>query len=193
VQAQDARIEIDTKAHFSLPPRVVKLPLLALFCLAIAGCASAPPPQPRQVQHLAPLPVALDSDFSFRKIIQYFLDPAPKAVANLDASVGFERYYRNYGAVTALDLRQRLGNYYTLYWRAKHPADVTVRFEYRQEKLHAYTQAREVAYHHAHGTMRTVFAVIGDDFIDDGRVIAWRASLVVNGRVVAQNRSYLWE
>lgn len=172
----------------------MKLPLLAFFCLAIAGCASAPQPQPRQVEHLAPLPVALDPDFSFRKIIQYFLNPAAKAIsANVDASVAFERSYHSYGAITALDVRQRQGNYYTIFWRSKHPADVTVRFEYRQESLHAFTQAREITYQQARGTTRTVFALIGDDFSDDGRVIAWRISLIVKGRIVAVKRSYLWD
>lgn len=172
----------------------MKLPLLALFCFAIAGCASAPQPQPRQVEHLTSLPVALDPNFSFRKIIQYFFDPAAKAAsANVDASVAFERYYHSYGAITALDVRQRFGNYYTIFWRSRNPADVTVRFEYRQETLHAFTQAREVTYHHAEGMTRTVFAIIGDDFIDDGRVIAWRTSLIVNGRIVAVKRSYLWD
>ncbi len=164
---------------------------LALFCLAVAGCASAP--RPHQVEQPKPLPIALDRDFSFRKTIQYFLDPAPKVTGPVDASVGFERYYRLFGAVTALDQRQRLGNYFTFFWRSRRRADVTVRFEYRQEKLHAFTQARELSYPDAHGTTKTVFAIIGDDFIDDGRVIAWRASLVVDGRIVATNRSYLWE
>lgn len=146
------------------------------------------------MEHLQPLPVALDPDFSFRKTIQYFLDPAAKPVnPGVSAAVAFERTYRLYGALTAVDTRQRLGNYYTIYWRAKRRADVTVRFEYRQEKLHAFTQAREVTYRNAHGTNRTVFTIIGDDFANDGRVIAWRESLIVDGRVVAMNRSYLWE
>ena len=113
--------------------------------------------------------------------------------AAVDASVAFERSYRAYGAITSLDGRQRIGNYYTFFWRSRHSADVTVRFEYRQDKLHALTQAREVSYQQVHGTTRTVFTVIGDDFIDDGRVIAWRATLIVNGRIVAVNRSYLWK
>lgn len=184
---------VDTGAHFPLPARVVKLPLLALLSLAIVGCASAPP-QPRQVEHLTPLPIALNPDFTFRKTIQYFLDPAATPVrAAVDASVSFERYYRLYGALNSLDTRQRFGNYYTIFWRSRHPADVTVRLEYRQEKLHAFTQAREVTYHQVHGTTRTVFAIIGDDFLNDGRVIAWRASLVVDGQIVALSRSYLWE
>ncbi len=172
----------------------MKLPLLALLCLGLVGCAGTPPPPTRQVVKLEPLPIKLDPDFSFRKIIQYFLDPAAKPLnGQVDAAVAFESYYRAYGALTALDTRQRLGNYYTIFWRSQHPADVTVRFEYRQEKLHAFTQAREITYRQVKGTQRTLFTIIGDDFINDGRVIAWRASLIVNGRIVAVSRSYLWE
>lgn len=170
----------------------MKLPL-ALLCLAVVGCA-ATPPTPRQVENPQPPPVALNPDFSFRKTIQYFLDPAAKPLTGLvDASVGFERSYRMFGAVTALDQHQRFGNYFTFFWRARRRADVTVRLEYRQDKLHAFTQAREVSYRQVHGTTRTVFAIIGEDFYDKGRVLAWRASLIVDGRIVATNRSYLWE
>jgi hypothetical protein len=140
------------------------------------------------------LPVALDRDFEFRKVTQYFLDPAaPRLTGQVDASVRFERDYRMFGAITALDQHQRFGNYYSFFWVARHAADVRVRLEYRQEKLHAFIQAREVRYPHARGHHRTEFAIIGDDFYDDGRVIAWRASLIVDGRIVARRRSYLWE
>ena len=138
--------------------------------------------------------MALDKDFEFRKITQYFLDPlAPKLTGEVDASVRFERDYRMFGAITALDQHQRFGNYYGFYWVARRPADVRVRLEYRQEKLHAFVQAREASYPSARGHYKTNFAIIGDDFFDDGRVIAWRASLVVDGKIVATRRSYLWE
>ena len=48
-----------------------------------------------------------------------------------------------------------IGSYYTFFWRARRTADVTVRFEYRQEKLHAFTQAREVRYENARGRYQT--------------------------------------
>ena len=98
-----------------------------------------------------------------------------------------------YGAITALDQHQRFGNYFDFFWRARRAADVRVRLEYRQEKLHAFVQAREVHYPRARGHHKTEFAIIGDDFFDDGRVIAWRASLIVDGRIAAVTRSYLWE
>jgi hypothetical protein len=171
----------------------VKLPL-ALLCLALAGCAAVPPPT-HQVEKVRPLPIALDPDFTFRKIKQTFIDPLNPVQGNqVNAAIAFEKSYRFYGAVTALDGRAHYGNYYAFFWRSRRAADVTVRFEYRQDKLHALVQAREIRYPHIRrGTHETEFAIIGEDFFDDGRVIAWRVSLIVDGRIVATKRSYLWE
>jgi hypothetical protein len=68
-----------------------------------------------------------------------------------------------------------------------------VRLEYRQDKLRSFVQAREVTYKNVKGNHKTEFAVIGDDYANDGRVIAWRCLLIENGKIVAQNLSYLWE
>jgi hypothetical protein len=191
-QALPRQPSIDTGALFPFDARVVRI-LLACSCLALASCA-APIPKPYQVENPKPPPVALDPDFEIRKTQEYFLDPAAKPLTGqTDASVVFERGYRLFGAITALDQRQRFGTYFDFFWRARRTADVRVRLEYRQEKLHAFVQAREVHYLGVRGTHRTEFAIIGDDFFDDGRVIAWRASLIVNGRTVATKRSYLWE
>ncbi len=174
--------------------------------------------EPKIVEKVTRLPVALSNDFEFRKTKLFFMsEKAPKAserarqtssstslsgksnspsqkTATLqDAPITFERQYRLFGAVTALDQRQRFGNYFDFFWRAKRPSDVTVRLEYRQEKLHEHVQAQEISYRNVHGTHKTEFKVIGDDYFDDGRVIAWRCLLIENGRIVAENRSFLWE
>jgi hypothetical protein len=155
----------------------------------------------RQLTKIDQLPMALDSDFQFRKTKLFSLGDIPGGSAAKrfqagrnalrDPAVGFESSYRLWGAVTELDKRQRYGNYFDFFWRAKRPATITIRLEYQQEKLRQ-TQAREVTYANAHGHMRTEFAVIGDDFLNDGRVLAWRSLLIENGRIVAENRSYLW-
>jgi hypothetical protein len=98
-----------------------------------------------------------------------------------------------YGAITGADQRQRFGNYFDFFWRVKRPANVTVRLEYRQEKLRSFLQARELSYPNAKGNYKTEFTVIGDDYFNDGRVISWRCLLIENGHIVAENRSYLWE
>ena len=151
-----------------------------------------------------PLPLALSDDFRFRKTKLFLLSETPpkarksilSSAQNLgiaEASMNFERTYRMYGAITVADQRQRFGNYFDFFWCAKRPANVTVRLEYRQEKLRSFVQAREMAYTNTKGTHKTEFAIIGDDYFNDGRVISWRCLLIENGRIVAENRSYLWE
>lgn len=172
--------------------------------------------EPRIIEKVTPLPVALDNDFEFRKTKLFLLSeklplagqrvrqttstlggksnqPSQKTATLQDAPITFERQYRLFGAVTGLDQRQRFGNYFDFFWRAKRPSDVTVRLEYRQEKLHEHVQAQEITYRNVRGTNKTEFKVIGDDYLDDGRVIAWRCLLIANGQIVAENRSFMWE
>ena len=188
----------------------------ALGFLFLLGGLSVAAPEPRVLAKVTPLPVALSDDFHFRKTKLFFLgeqgtktaktakskklDAAASSGsgkqgsgASQDSSIGFERSYRLFGALTKLDQYQRYGNYFDFFWRAKRPADLTVRLEYRQEKLHEFVQAQEVSYANVHGNQKTEFKVIGDDYFDDGRVTAWRCLLIENGRIVAENRSYLWE
>jgi hypothetical protein len=192
--------------------------LLALSSLTIAvpSQAARERVEPRILEKVTPLPVALNNDFEFRKTKLFFMsEKAPKAsdrarqttstvggksnspsqkTATLqDAPITFERQYRLFGAVTALDQRQRFGNYFDFFWRAKRASDVTVRLEYRQEKLHEHVQAQEISYGNVRGTHKTEFKVVGDDYFDDGRVMAWRCLLIENGRIVAENRSFMWE
>ena len=191
--------------------------VFSLILLALgASSEGARREEPRIVEKVTPLPVAVDKDFEFRKTKLFLLSekpstagqrtrqttstlgakstsPSQKTATLQDVPITFERQYRMFGAVTALDQRQRFGNYFDFFWRAKRPSDVTVRLEYRQEKLHEHVQAQEIAYRNVRGTHKTEFKVIGDDYFDDGRVIAWRCLLIANGQIVAENRSYMWE
>jgi hypothetical protein len=177
--------------------------------------------QPRLLDRVIPLPMALSDDFQFRKTKLYLLTetapgqektsstdsvrsatkggklsstaPSSKSTTVQDASIRFERQYRLFGAATKLDQRERIGNYFDFFWKARRSADLTVRLEYRQEKLHAHVQAQEISYSNARGSCKTEFKVVGDDYFDDGRVTAWRCLLIENGRIVAETHSYMWE
>lgn len=189
---------------------------LILTCLVVSAPAKGAREEPKVIEKVTPLPVALDPNFEFRKTKLFFMSekglkpserahqetskvggksnsPNQKTSTLQDAPIVFERQYRLYGAVTRVDQRQRFGDYFDFFWRAKRPSDVTVRLEYRQEKLHEHVQAQEITYGNVRGTHKTEFRVIGDDYFDDGRVIAWRCLLIANGRIVAENRSFLWE
>ncbi len=192
--------------------------VFVLSFLTLSALGKGVREEPKVIEKVTPLPVALDKNFEFRKTKLFYLsEQAPKAserarqttsslnsgaksnspnqkTATLqDAPITFERQYRLYGAVTALDRRQRFGDYFDFFWRVKRSSDVTVRLEYRQEKLHEHIQAQEITYKDVRGTHKTEFKVIGDDYFDDGRVISWRCLLIANGRIVAENRSFLWE
>src|SRR5713101_711628 len=188
----------------------------AVVLIIIASGSAWAVEEPKLLEKVTSLPVALSKDFEFRKTKLFFLgERAPtqsqssrqttstlnakstastqKTATLQDAPITFERQYRLFGAVTGVDQRQRFGDYFDFFWRVKRPADVSVRLEYRQEKLHEHVQAQEISYRNVRGTRKTEFKVIGDDYLDDGRVIAWRCLLIENGRVVAENHSYLWE
>ena len=200
----------------------MKFRIALLVLVPIAISFGTTPQRPRLVDRAGPLPMALNHDFQFRKTKLYFLTevepgqektnpdqqsvqatgkggklgntaPSSKSTTVQDASIRFERPYRLFGAVTKLDRRERVGNYFDFFWRARRAADLTVRLEYKQEKLHAHIQAQEIFYPQARGSRKSAFKVVGDDYFDDGRVIAWRCLLIENGQIVAETHSYLWQ
>src|SRR6266853_5682325 len=191
------------------------LPILTFLVVSAPGKGVRE--EPKVIEKVTALPVALDPNFEFRKTSLFFMSekgglkaserahdstskvggksnsPNQKTATLQDAPIVFERQYRLFGAVTGLDQRQRFGDYFDFFWRAKRPSDVTVRLEYRKETLHEHVQAQEITYRNVRGTHKTEFKVIGDDYFDDGRVTAWRCLLIANGQIVAENRSYMWE
>jgi hypothetical protein len=209
-------LRVDTGLNRPLYYKMRFAATVFLSFLTLSALAKGAREEPKVVEKVTPLPVAFDKDFEFRKTKLFFLSERPPKTRERargttstlgsksnspnqntatvqDAPITFERQYRLFGAVTGLDQRQRFGDYFDFFWRAKRPSDVTVRLEYRQEKLHEHVQAQEITYRNVHGTHKTEFKVIGDDYFDDGRVIAWRCLLIASGRIVAENRSFLWE
>lgn len=198
--------------------RILIWPILIL--LAGSGGFARTQEQPRVIDRVLPLPMALNDEFQFRKAKLYLLTetaagqekasadtvqsatkggklsgnaPSSKTTTVQDASIRFERQYRLFGAVTKLDQRERVGNYFDFFWRARRTANLIVRLEYKQEKLHAHIQAQEISYPDARGNYKTEFKVVGDDYFDDGRVTAWRCCLIENGTIVAETHSFMWD
>jgi hypothetical protein len=166
---------------------------LVLLSLAPAIATTLPETPQRRLEKANVLPLALDDRYQFRKVQELLNDPK-YTKPTIDPMVAFERQRVNYGAVTGtVDRVERRGNYYSFFWRTSQQGPVTVRFEYREENLGSYVQAREVAYDHTRGTMETKFQVIGDDYIQDGRVISWRALLIADGKIVGLTQSFLWD
>ena len=164
--------------------------ILMLGVLACAAASSAAVP-PQQLDKARVLPLALDDAFQFRKTKTLVNDPEQEKIT-LDPMIRFERERINFGAVSGFDQEQRYGHYFTFFWRTTRKADVTIRLEYRQAKLGAYVLAKEHFYKDAKGSFKTDFNVIGDDYKQEGRITGWRALLVVDGKIVALNQSFLW-
>jgi hypothetical protein len=165
--------------------------LTAFATLALAASASSAPVPPRQLDKANVLPLALDDAFQFRKT-KIFLNEPELFKPTTDPMIAFERLRVNHGAVTQYDRQQRYGHYYTFFWKSGRKTDLTVRFEYRQQRLGSYVQARELFYPAVKGTVKSDFAVIGDDYREDGKVTSWRALLIENGRIVGLTQSFLW-
>ncbi len=166
-----------------------RLPIGLVSLALLAANLSAEPAHLLQKANV--LPLALDDAFQFRKTKTQLNDPKTNK-PTLDPQIAFDRARLNFGAITQVDRQERYGHYFTFYWRANRKADVTVRLEYRQENLGAYVQAQEKTYTGAKGTMTTEFKVIGDDYNTDGKITAWRAVIIENGKIVALNQSFLW-
>ena len=162
--------------------------------LILASCVTPTAP-PVEMPEANVLPLALDSDFEFRKTRRTLNQSA--LVRETDGPenpvIAFERNRINFGALSAEERLQREGTYYDFFWRAKRPAEVTVRFEYRQAKTGNAVMAQEIYVPNARGTMKSSFEVIGDNFQWDGPVTAWRCLIIENNRIVGFTQSYLWK
>ena len=179
----------------------MRLDLVPLtFAIALTALPLNGREVPREVRHSAepkPLPLTLDDSFRIRKVSSLQLDPIVQAAATSRGGISnsylqAEIDRRYYGAVSSLERRMREGHYYNFEWSTSKTADLTIRFEYRQEKLGLAVQLIEMDYPKAKGTYRSEFSVIGDDYHQDGPVTAWRVTLVENGRIVGVNQSFLW-
>jgi len=170
----------------------MRIVLASLSAAALlAGCASVQPPAVK-LEKANVLPLALDDDFEFRKQKLAFLSPEDLP-PNQSEPVLFERQRAFWGAIDNVDIQQRYGNYFTFFWRAKRQADLTVRLEYRQAGLGNYVLAQELYYPAARGSYESRFKVTGDDYLEFGRVTAWRVLLISEGRIVGLAQSFIWK
>ena len=149
--------------------------LLLLTALLLAGCAA-----PKE-------------EFSFRKTQLFLHDTKLEKERGGHPMIDFERERLQFGTVTASERAGKEGHYLNFWWKARRPANVTVRLEYRQQNTGARVHVREIDVPNARGTVETKFQITGDDYHKNGRIIAWRALLIENGKVVAQTRSFLWK
>lgn len=109
--------------------------------------------------------------------------------------VRMEKLRRLHGAVTALERRDRLGQYYTLFWND--PAgvgqgEVEVVFQYQQGASASLVKRMTKKFPAGDAAGTVEFAVIGEDYFTRGKVLTWKATLLRGSRELASRQSYLW-
>jgi len=144
------------------------------------------------------LPVALDKNISLNKIYTYLNDatrgPLSKNLPPPDnPMLQFEPKYWNHGAITAKDIQERQGNIFVINWNNDgEPADFMVRLDYRQANTRERVMTKVERYQNFDGYEKTVIKVVGDDYLRGGEVNSWRISIVRDGKIVAQEKSFIW-
>lgn len=166
--------------------------LAAILASVLLAACAAPEKPPVYLEQANVLPLQLNDKFKFRKQMTFFNDPR-HYVLTLSQPMDFYRKRLNHGAVTPQDYDAITGNYFTFFWWAHERADVTMRLEYRQAALGDYVMAQERYYPNANGSYKSEFRVTGDEYLEHGRVTAWRALLIVDGRIVAFRQSFMWK
>ena len=102
-----------------------------------------------------------------------------------------EKLRRLYGAVSLEERKGRLGQYYTALWNADPGASKEIVFRYQQGGSRIKQMRREIPAGTSEG--KEEFAVIGDDYFENGRVLTWKMDLIVDGQTISSKQSYLWE
>ena len=110
--------------------------------------------------------------------------------------VRMEKERRLRGAVSLAERKEKLGQYYTLMW--SDPAgtgqgDVEVIFQYQQGASASRIKRMTRTFGAGEAEGKAEFAVIGEDYFKNGRVLAWKATLQRGKRVIATKQSYLWQ
>jgi hypothetical protein len=100
------------------------------------------------------------------------------------------------GAVSMEERGKRLGQYYTLIWhdpKGVGTGKVDVVFQYQQggSGSRVKRMTKQFPASAVEGTAE--FAVVGDDYLKNGRVLAWQATVSRGGQEISSKRSYLWK
>lgn len=109
--------------------------------------------------------------------------------------VRMEKERRLRGAISMEERRQRLGQYYTVLWSDPNgggQGPVEVVFEYRQGASGSRVKRMTKSFPASDVRGTAAFAVAGDDYFTNGRVLAWQAKVLRGGTELAAKRSYLW-
>ena len=139
------------------------------------------------------LPFEKDGNVSLNKIYTYLNDPIRNKPPVGNAMMQYEPSYWNHGAILAKDRKDRQGNIFVINWQNDgEPSDFTVRLDYRQAMTRERVMTKTQDYKNFDGYEKTVIQVVADDYVRGGVVNSWRISIVRDGKIVAQEKSFIW-
>ena len=142
------------------------------------------------------LPVEQDESVSLNKIYTYLNDSDPRRKAPPppdNQMMLYEPKYWDHGAILSKDRLDRQGNIFVINWQNDgEPSDFTVRLDYRQAMTRERVMTQTQEYKNFDGYEKTVIKVTGDEYLRGGVVHSWRISIVRDGKIVAQKKSFIW-
>ena len=128
------------------------------------------------------------------KVNPYHFQPGVALTSAQEKMIDFEYRRKTRGLVTTEDYYERYGNYYTVFWQTpRRDLPVTIRLEFRQATTGPKIFALEKECPHPRRTNTTEFEIIGDDYAERGAVTQWKASVVQQGSIVDEFKSFLWQ
>ena len=129
-------------------------------------------------------------------VVKQFRMLDQRADAVDDPMIRGEKQRHLYGAVSMAERSARLGAYYTILWNCPAtPAggEVEVRFEFQQGATASLVKHFVKRFPASDSSGKVEFAIIGQDYVKNGRVLAWKTTLSRGGRVIATRKSRLWQ
>ena len=165
-----------SSSNLALLPRLI---LAAGLGLLMASCISTKSP---------------GNGGTITKVNPYHLHEINKPLIAADPSFVFERNALLHGAITNAERQARQGDYFTIFWQVDDRTQpVTVQLEYRTKASGMAIKSISQEVTDVKRKNVTKFELIGQDFVTNGPVIAWRASLLRGKEVITRYNSYLWE
>ena len=128
---------------------------------------------------------------------KYFHLNAEEDIASQDPMVRFEKKHLLHGAITEREKRLRSGHYYVFDWlnpnwkNSNQP--ITVRFEYRQKHTGSKIHRRDLKTLRSTSLRnKTKIKIAGKEYLQNGKVTAWRFSIMRGEMLITSDQSYLW-
>jgi hypothetical protein len=112
-----------------------------------------------------------------------------------DPMVRNEKLRRLHGAVSLEERKQRLGQYYTVLWYDPKTVGFQREIVFRYQQGGSASRIKEMRRTIPAGTSegKEEFSIIGDNYFNNGRVLAWKIDFTAGGQTIASKQSYLWE